>query len=148
MDNREDEARKKPYKVWKFSGNFLLILRVPIDKRYHETSEESCSCWKFTWTAKKVIREVWKTWTAKNSSRFRWHWNRWWRYPLMLSINYQYPYNFFHNQDYFQTLEPNTELICVFYGEQWVDVCQWLFFRSNNYDLVSFPLFLPLLQYN
>lgn len=26
------------------------------------------------------------------------------------------------DEDYFQTLEPNTELIAVFSGEQWVDV--------------------------
>lgn len=26
------------------------------------------------------------------------------------------------DEDYFQTLEPNTELICVFNGEQWIDV--------------------------
>lgn len=26
------------------------------------------------------------------------------------------------DEDYFQTLEPNTELIAVFTGEQWVDV--------------------------
>lgn len=26
------------------------------------------------------------------------------------------------DEDYFQTLEPNTELIAVFLGEQWVDV--------------------------
>lgn len=26
------------------------------------------------------------------------------------------------DEDYFQTLEPNTELIAVFSGEQWIDV--------------------------
>lgn len=26
------------------------------------------------------------------------------------------------DEDYFQTLEPNTELIAVFRGEQWIDV--------------------------
>jgi DNA fragmentation factor, 45 kD, alpha subunit len=26
------------------------------------------------------------------------------------------------DEDYFQTLEPNTELIAVFCGEQWIDV--------------------------
>lgn len=26
------------------------------------------------------------------------------------------------DEDYFQTLEPNTELIAVFVGEQWIDV--------------------------
>jgi hypothetical protein len=28
------------------------------------------------------------------------------------------------DEDYFQTLEPNTELICVFNGEQWIDVSE------------------------
>lgn len=27
------------------------------------------------------------------------------------------------DEDYFQTLEPNAELIAVFPGEQWIDVC-------------------------
>lgn len=27
------------------------------------------------------------------------------------------------DDDYFQTLEPNAELIAVFAGEQWTDVC-------------------------
>lgn len=28
------------------------------------------------------------------------------------------------DEDYFQTLEPNTELVAVFNGEQWIDVNQ------------------------
>lgn len=32
------------------------------------------------------------------------------------------------DEDYFQTLEPNTELIAVFSGEQWTDVSLFVFF--------------------
>jgi len=32
------------------------------------------------------------------------------------------------DEDYFQTLEPNTELIAVFSGEQWIDVSLMMFF--------------------
>lgn len=28
------------------------------------------------------------------------------------------------DEDYFQTLEPNTELVAVFTGEQWIDVSE------------------------
>lgn len=31
------------------------------------------------------------------------------------------------DEDYFQTLEPNTELVAVFAGEQWIDVGSVLF---------------------
>ena len=34
------------------------------------------------------------------------------------------------DEDYFQTLEPNTELIAVFSGEQWIDVSLMMFFLS------------------
>lgn len=32
------------------------------------------------------------------------------------------------DEDYFQTLEPNTELIAVFSGEQWIDVSLMMYF--------------------
>lgn len=32
------------------------------------------------------------------------------------------------DEDYFQTLEPNTELIAVFSGEQWIDVSLMMLF--------------------
>lgn len=32
------------------------------------------------------------------------------------------------DEDYFQTLEPNTELIAVFAGEQWIDVSLFGYF--------------------
>lgn len=40
------------------------------------------------------------------------------------------------DEDYFQTLEPNTELVAVFSGEQWIDVstngfCSIPFCHSN-----------------
>lgn len=34
------------------------------------------------------------------------------------------------DEEYFQTLEPNTELVAVFAGEQWIDVS--LFFFQFN----------------
>lgn len=49
------------------------------------------------------------------------------------------------DEDYFQTLEPNTELIAVFNGEQWVDVSgreSWLekpfllFFSPSTADAI------------
>lgn len=44
------------------------------------------------------------------------------------------------DEDYFQTLEPNTELIAVFPGEQWIDVstffilflCFWIKDERKN----------------
>lgn len=33
------------------------------------------------------------------------------------------------DEDYFQTLEPNAELIAVFAGEQWMDVSFFFFFK-------------------
>ncbi|CRK89214.1 CLUMA_CG002973, isoform A [Clunio marinus] len=38
------------------------------------------------------------------------------------------------DEDYFQTLEPNTELIAVFIGEQWVDPTQYLTITTHNSD--------------
>lgn len=40
------------------------------------------------------------------------------------------------DEDYFQTLEPNTELIAVFEGEQWIDV--------SKYDHVVACIFLTI----
>lgn len=37
------------------------------------------------------------------------------------------------DEDYFQTLEPNTELIAVFPGEQWIDVS--VFFLFNPFHI-------------
>lgn len=44
------------------------------------------------------------------------------------------------DEDYFQTLEPNTELVAVFNGEQWIDVSyafQTLFILAIRSDLQS-----------
>lgn len=34
------------------------------------------------------------------------------------------------DEDYFQTLEPNTELVAVFSGEEWIDVSKTRFYLS------------------
>lgn len=47
------------------------------------------------------------------------------------------------DEDYFQTLEPNAELIAVFAGEQWMDV-SWDFFLKiflNNQIKIYGKLF-------
>jgi hypothetical protein len=46
------------------------------------------------------------------------------------------------DEDYFQTLEPNTELIAVFGGEQWIDVniCNIIFLIFNNNNLFHYFL--------
>ncbi|XP_070502230.1 DNA fragmentation factor subunit alpha-like isoform X1 [Chironomus tepperi] len=36
------------------------------------------------------------------------------------------------DEDYFQTLEPNTELIAVFSGEQWIDPTHYLTISTHN----------------
>lgn len=36
------------------------------------------------------------------------------------------------DEDYFQTLEPNTELVAVFEGEQWIDVSKSHYFFHLN----------------
>lgn len=44
------------------------------------------------------------------------------------------------DEDYFQTLEPNTELVAVFEGEQWIDVSTKIiiFFYMNRLNSVIF----------
>lgn len=44
------------------------------------------------------------------------------------------------DEDYFQTLEPNTELIAVFSGEQWIDVS--LIYHSIMYPSMSLFIFI------
>lgn len=51
------------------------------------------------------------------------------------------------DEDYFQTLEPNTELVAVFEGEQWIDVStKWvsesIFATLNLQNLAPFRLIL------
>ncbi|CRK89211.1 CLUMA_CG002970, isoform A [Clunio marinus] len=41
------------------------------------------------------------------------------------------------DEDYFQTLEPNTELIAVFSGEQWVDPTHYLTISSHSGDTID-----------
>lgn len=36
------------------------------------------------------------------------------------------------DEDYFQTLEPNTELVAVFTGEQWIDVSKIICISIRN----------------
>lgn len=43
------------------------------------------------------------------------------------------------DEDYFQTLEPNTELIAVFQGEEWIDVRNILCKFQNQICRISFP---------
>ncbi|CAO1437137.1 unnamed protein product [Diamesa hyperborea] len=38
------------------------------------------------------------------------------------------------DEDYFQTLEPNTELICVFNGEQWNNPTQYVTITTHSVD--------------
>ncbi|CAO1426244.1 unnamed protein product [Diamesa serratosioi] len=38
------------------------------------------------------------------------------------------------DEDYFQTLEPNTELICVFDGEQWFDPTHYVTITTHSAD--------------
>lgn len=40
------------------------------------------------------------------------------------------------DEDYFQTLEPNTELIAVFPGEQWIDVSTTFFKLLRNFRIL------------
>jgi hypothetical protein len=48
------------------------------------------------------------------------------------------------DEDYFQTLESNTELIAVFSGEQWVDVrINFLKFKNQNIFQKEFPSHSP-----
>lgn len=44
------------------------------------------------------------------------------------------------DEDYFQTLEPNTELIAVFIGEQWVDVSLLVSVTEDKQNLYPFSL--------
>lgn len=44
------------------------------------------------------------------------------------------------DEDYFQTLEPNTELVAVFNNEQWIDV------STNNDFQAHLSAFFPLCQ--
>lgn len=44
------------------------------------------------------------------------------------------------DEDYFQTLEPNTELIAVFIGEEWIDV-SYRHSKFNNRFFVIFSVF-------
>lgn len=45
------------------------------------------------------------------------------------------------DEDYFQTLEPNTELVAVFEGEQWIDVSENVFFFFLNTNPRKFTEF-------
>lgn len=49
------------------------------------------------------------------------------------------------DEDYFQTLEPNTELVAVFTGEQWIDVSKTSEYRNVLITNVHVEL-LPLLS--
>jgi hypothetical protein len=48
------------------------------------------------------------------------------------------------DEDYFQTLEPNTELIAVFSGEQWIDVSLIMTFLSFYLCLGNFMIEIEL----
>lgn len=55
----------------------------------------------------------------------------------MPNIHLDYDGTEIDDEDYFQTLEPNTELIAVFEGEEWIDVSVnslffCLFFTHTN----------------
>ncbi|KAL7019900.1 hypothetical protein ACKWTF_011294 [Chironomus riparius] len=41
------------------------------------------------------------------------------------------------DEDYFQTLESNTELIAVFSGEQWIDPTQYLTITTHNGEEIN-----------
>lgn len=40
------------------------------------------------------------------------------------------------DEDYFQTLEPNAELIAVFAGEQWMDVSIFIYMKKFFFHLI------------
>lgn len=42
------------------------------------------------------------------------------------------------DEDYFQTLEPNTELVAVFNGEQWIDVSKTSLFSNSKQEQIIF----------
>lgn len=42
------------------------------------------------------------------------------------------------DEDYFQTLEPNTELVAVFNGEQWIDVSKTSLFSISKQEQIIF----------
>jgi hypothetical protein len=105
MDGREDESKKKPYKVCIAFGENFCNFVIEKSKQIKDITRQ---------IKKAVVAGNLRELQRKSSEKFG-------KIELP-KIHLDSDGTEIDDEDYFQTLEPNTELICVFNGEQWIDV--------------------------
>lgn len=104
--NRDDEARKRPYKVWSFQFSRKIFIQRLASPQIKDITRQ---------IKKAVVAGNLRELQKKSAEKFGKNFER----P---KIHLDSDGTEIDDEDYFQTLEPNTELICVFNGEQWIDV--------------------------